>query len=164
MRTLMIALGIVGLAALVGCAGSPRSVTRSFWQATIDRDFEKARSLATESSQEQLAFLEANWDDTVEIEFDIGTATVEGETATCPMTYSYPQHEGVADGFVTHLVRQDGVWKVDAVRTMKPLVDEYGQAVAVAGRAVQAAMEQLAQELAESIKESFWGKSARPRP
>jgi hypothetical protein len=159
MRFLAIVLGTVGLAALVGCASAaPSSVTRSFWQATIDGDFAKARSFATATSHEELKFLESNWDDTVEIRFDVGTATIDGDKATCPMTYRYPEYEGHTDGFVTHLVREDGAWKVDAVQTMKPMLDEYAQAMTVAGKAVQAAMDQLFEDLGAAIGESIAGR------
>ncbi len=75
--TVLIPLGL----ALVGCG--PRSVAESFWRATKEGDFEKARLLATNDSSEALDFIEENWDNSDSRDFSGGDATVDGDKAMC---------------------------------------------------------------------------------
>ncbi len=131
--TVLIPLGL----ALAGCG--PRSVAESFWRATKEGDFEKARLLATNDSSEALDFLEENWDNTDSRDFSVGDATVDGDKAMCHTTFRYPQEEVPSDEIVTYLVREDGAWRVNAPRTVESMLAEALQGLGGVSDAVQGA-------------------------
>ena len=138
--------------ALAGCG--PRSVAESFWRATREGDFEKARLLATNDSSEALEVIEKNRDSTDSRAFSVGDATVDGDKTICHTTYRDPQEEVPSDEIVTYLVREGGAWRVNAPRTVERMLAEALQGLGGVSDAVQGAVNEAVEQVGEAIAEA----------
>jgi hypothetical protein len=151
-------LSLAGLSLLTGCwlwGDSPRDIAEHFWDANQDGDMELASAYV---SSESSATVKRPDDGGMPMEsYSLGAEEIDGDRATVEtaMTANMGSQQLDVD-FQTHLVREDGEWKVDLDRTTSDIMraalgvtmEEMGEMV---GEAMKGAMEGLAEGLQEGM-------------
>ena len=149
-----------------GCGVSrdqPDEVTRNFWSAIESADGEAARALASAASGR---LVEPTLDE-VSIEgVLVGESLRNDESAMVATTLvSVQEGEELDVTFHTHLVREDGRWKVDLAASRAELrkglfvagMREIGEAVGEGVREIGEAIREGALEMKEALREALEG-------
>lgn len=115
-------IGLLSITFLLSCSGNkPETTVNDFFAAISDKDFDKAKSLATEKSKSTLNFLESG----IEISFGDGIlknidCVTENEIATCDCFM-----EGKEKPIPLTVVQENGEWKVDVQLTTKNMMNNF---------------------------------------
>jgi hypothetical protein len=142
MKKSAIMLSSLLLAACINQTQDPRDVATLYWQALKNGDTEAARSLVSSDSVEA-------FDAYAALPADRKTAIGEvnlGAEQTTILTIVYPQAESPDDfdTFDTVLVMENGVWKIDASRTIVPRPPPS-----------ERELEELAEQLSDSMRHNI---------
>ncbi|HLF66269.1 MAG TPA: hypothetical protein VI522_01495 [Gammaproteobacteria bacterium] len=105
------------VAALVACSSShsPKGVAQSFWDAVLIQDQAKALEFVTPQTQAEVDFSK-NTRDWTGMSVKLGTTDLMGNNATVH-TQIQDKNTGLKYSFLTYLVQENGVWRVDYART-----------------------------------------------
>jgi hypothetical protein len=160
----LLGFGIAGLLAAFGCGlleDGPRGVATRFWEALEAGDLDGARRLASPTSADALDewFTRQPLAEPVLGETLRNDRAAVVETALVVGRGEAPLHAR----FPTHLVRQDGAWRVDVDRTRRELAEallaagarRVQEAVAEGLNELGEALEQGTQELGDSLREAL---------
>lgn len=120
---------------LTACFGpkTPQEVAQVFWKAVLNNDVEGAVKYSTLTDKEHYDALSKDW---TGYQASWGRVIIDGDEASIVSEFTAPANSGRNNRkFVTYLVRQDGVWKVDYDRTkmavrggvLGNLLDKLGQ-------------------------------------
>jgi len=142
-------------------APSPQQVTRDFWEAVRTGDSEAAQALATPGSARRIDGLAQGRP----IEEVLLGDTLEGEDAAIVHTslVTSVNDSPIHTAFDTHLVREDGHWRVDVPATERALtaaifastVDLLGNAVGQGMREFSQAVDDGLAEISQAIREAL---------
>lgn len=115
-------LGLLSITLLLSCSGNkPETTVHNFFNAISEKDFDKAKSLATEKSKSTLNLLESG----IDINFGEGKiknvdCVTENEIATCDCFM-----EGSDKPVPVSVVQENGEWKVDIQLTAKNMMNNF---------------------------------------
>jgi hypothetical protein len=126
MRKLVVLACILALlasaAVLVGCGGggsssqTPEQVMQAFWAAAAKQDVNSCWNMISAGDQKLLkskSAFEADLKVWVPSKFTVGKATINGNKATVKVTYTT---EGQTSTLSMSLIKENGVWKVEATQ------------------------------------------------
>jgi len=145
-------------------APSPKQVTQKFWEALRGGDAVAAATLASTRTAHRVEDLAGRDIDAVllgeALEGDTA-AIVRTSLATAPM--SEPDGRPIQTTFDTHLVREEGRWRVDVTATARNLdtalfagsIAMLGEAVGQGVQEFSEALEQGAAEISRAIREAL---------
>jgi hypothetical protein len=115
-------IGLLSITLLLSCSGNnPEKTVNDFFTAISDKDFDMAKSLATEKSKSTLDLLESG----ININFGDGKlknvdCVTENEIATCDCFI-----EGKEKPIPVTVVKENGEWKVDIQLTAKNMMNNF---------------------------------------
>ena len=151
MRACLLAVTIL-LAACSPSGPDARETSRAFWAAVASGDLDSARALASRTSASDLD----DWDRETRIrDAVLGEALTNESQAVVETSLVTERGEGELSLVLqTHLVREQGAWRVDVRHTR----DELTQAQIAAGieqveRAVAIGVQQFGKALEEGVRE-----------
>ena len=141
---------------LIGCNAkeqSPESVAADFWQAVIDQDMEKAKTLASWDSVDYLKYIRSG--QLKPERYELGEVLKGDRTATIEtMLYSQPQGQAsVKIPGRTVLLSTEHGWRVDLKETIGSTVKEtVGTVFDQLNNLMQDGLKGLDKQLSESMK------------
>jgi len=102
----------LALFGIIGCsgAGKPDNVAQKFWSAD---NIDAAKTYCTDLSQKAIEGAKEAMPKVEDLKVE--PATITGDTAVCPTSFKFQGHEA---SFQTHLMKENGAWKVDYEKTM----------------------------------------------
>jgi hypothetical protein len=115
-------IGLLSITLLLSCSGNnPEKTVNDFFTAISDKDFDKAKSLATEKSKSTINLLESGIDISFsEEKLKNVDCVTENEIATCDCFM-----EGNEKPIPVTVVKEDGEWKVDIQLTAKNMMNNF---------------------------------------
>ena len=147
-----------------GSESDPGDVARAYWEALAAGDLEAARGYASEATREHVA----KTDDGASIDEVVLGEVLRGEETAIVRTSITTRRDGqeLEVPFQTHLVRDDGKWRIDADATHQELLSatltsglrELGEVWGEGVRELGEALERGAAELGEAIREALDGE------
>ena len=141
---------------LVGCNGkdqTPESVAAEFWQAVIDQDMEKAKTLASWDTVDYLKYIRSG--QLKPERYELGEVLKSDRTATIEtMLYSQPQGQAsIKIPGRTVLLSTEHGWRVDLKETIGSTVKEtVGTVFDQLNNLMQDGLKGLDKQLSDSMK------------
>lgn len=108
---------LVFLLFFIACAPGPKSVAGKFWQGVQNGDAEGIRPYVTSSSYPYFADPKQDFKKSA---VTLGDEVIEGDGAT--VDTNLKDESGLSYDLKTVLVKENGRWKVDMVRTMSSML------------------------------------------
>lgn len=153
-----LAAGAIGAALLLAACGAPdgdpEAVVAAFWAAISERDLERARAHASRVSAASVD----EWGEGYEIRSVSLGQTLRNQSAAVVETSLTTGDDDGDDAFElhprfqTHLVLEDGAWRVDVTRTREDLDRAI---IATAAARVRSALAEGAHEIGEALREGM---------
>jgi hypothetical protein len=112
-------LGVFTCLFLVACTNpnSPEGIAKKFWDGVLSQNQEVVRQYSTSATQSAVDFSQ-NKIEWGSMQLSLGSTEVSGDTATVH-TLILNKETGAKYAFNTYLVQENGVWRVDYVKTRK---------------------------------------------
>lgn len=113
-------IGLLAITFLLSCSGSkPENTVREFFKAISAKDFDKAKTLSTESSNTTLSLLKSGVDVSIgDGKLNNVDCVTENEISTCDCFM-----EGNEKPIPVKVVKENGEWKVDIQLTAKNMIN-----------------------------------------
>ena len=141
---------------LIGCNGkeqTPESVAAEFWQAVIDQDMEKAKTLASWDTVDYLKYIRSG--QLKPERYELGEVLKSDRTATIQtMLYSQPQGQAsIKIPGRTVLLKTEHGWRVDLKETIgSTLKETVGTVFDQLNNLMQDGLKGLDKQLSDSMK------------
>lgn len=149
--------GLLIAAVLSGCNGkaqTPEAVAGEFWQAVIDQDMEKAKSLATWDTVDYLKYIRSG--QLKPERYELGDV-MKGDKNASIDTFLYSQKQGQTSVKIpgkTVLISTEHGWRVDLAETIGSTVQEtVGTVFDQLNNLMQQGIQGLDKQLSESLNE-----------